>query len=370
LKRAVIAAGGTGGHFFPGLALAEELGERGWKTLFIVRRNDPALTALEKKGLTALEIDLRGLPRRFGAELAAFPWHVLRAWALLRRALADFSPDVVVGTGGYLSFPLIAAAAFEKIPRLVHESNCDSGLANQACSFFGADILWGLPPTSGSGKIVGTPIRRELWSLQDSAQARKKLGLAEGRPTLLVFGGSQGAAGINRALPDILIRLAKGAPDSFQILHLSGQAHAEALRKAYAKAPFTWKVEPFVSEMGAAYAAADLVLCRSGASTLAELAAQKKPAILIPFPSATGNHQEHNAKIFTGIGAARLILEPRLTEFLPGFLEELLKSADAKAKRASMSSAYGTLGLPSQPQTASMIADAVETAAREDQARA
>ena len=295
----MIAGGGTGGHFYPALVLAQTLQKRGWEPLIAVRKGDPALPLLEKESIPSAELDLRGMPRS-GSPLellragAAFGLKLASGFDRARRLLRDFAPAVAVGMGGYLSFPVTAAAAVRGIPRAVHESNAVLGLANRACVSLGARLFWGLPSREGTpGTLTGTPIRPALWTGLDPARARRELELSPDRATLLVFGGSQGAKGINQAVPRACARLWVKNPDAFQVLHLAGPRDAATVRAAYGRGPA--RVLESLERMELAYGAADLVVCRAGASTLAELAALKKPAILVPYPFAAARHQDERA---------------------------------------------------------------------------
>lgn len=365
-KRLVVAAGGTGGHFFPGVSLAEELRRRGWETLFLLRTGDPALPALEARGFSGAQVDLRGLPRGLSLDLLRFGPRLLRAVSFVGRVVEDFRPDVVAGMGGYLTFPLALAAARRGLPRLVHEANASLGLANRAARLLGARVLWGLPPVPGEGpgEVVGTPIRAELCArLPDAAAARRELGLTPELQTLLVFGGSQGARGINREVPAALKRASKHKALA-QVLHLSGAPEEAAVRAAYEGCGLPVHVLPFLGRMDLAYAAADLAVCRSGASTLAELSAQRLPALLVPYPSAAGNHQEHNARIFERAKACRLLLEADLPGALAPALEDLVFSKGAQERREAMRQAFARLDLPEAATAAGRLADSVESAAR------
>lgn len=362
MKRVVVAAGGTGGHFFPGVSLAEELRARGWEVLFLVRTGDPSLAQLAKRGLAGVEVDLRGLPRRLSPELLSFGPRVLRAARLVGRVLDDFRPAAVVGMGGYLTFPLAATAARRRLPRLVHESNALLGLANKAARFLGARVLWGLPPLPGEpeGEVVGTPIRAELCARADKADARRALGLSPDLQTVLVFGGSQGARGVNRAVPAAFGAAGRGV----QVLHLTGPEGEADARQAYERAGVPAVVKAFLSEMHSAYAAADLTICRSGASTLAELSAQRAPAVLVPYPSAAADHQDRNARLFERAGACRVIRESDLPAALPPALEDLVFSTGAAERRDEMARAHARVGLPEPASAAKRLADAVERAAQ------
>lgn len=345
-RRVLIAAGGTGGHFYPGLVLAQTLAARGWQPLMLVRAQDPALATLEREGIAAVEVPLRGMPRSLGLPLLGFSRDLLRSLRLVSRVARDFEPAVVVGMGGYLTFPAVAAAARRGIPRALHESNTVPGLANKAAAALGAETLWGLPPLHGKGRVVGTPIRKALWHHGDAAAARRELGLDAAKKTVLVFGGSQGARGLNLQAPALLAAL------DVQILHLAGKNDAAEVEKRYGATKLRAKVLPFLDRMELAYAAADAVVCRSGASTIAELAAQGLPAVLVPFRFAAGNHQELNARVVEKTGACKVVLEKDLAASLAPALGEVLSSGSA-------AKAYAALGLPSPESCAAALADAV-----------
>ncbi|MBI5882536.1 MAG: UDP-N-acetylglucosamine--N-acetylmuramyl-(pentapeptide) pyrophosphoryl-undecaprenol N-acetylglucosamine transferase [Elusimicrobia bacterium] len=364
-RRAVIAAGGTGGHFYPGLTLAQTLKERGWQVLFLTRRGDPSLPTLETSAIPYVELDLGGFSRKPSLEWLGFIRKAAASTNLAVRVLRDFGPRVVVGMGGYLTFPAIAAAARLGVPRAVHDSNAVLGLANRASVLLGAELFWGLPPADGSGgTVTGTPIRPALWHPGEPGPARAKLGLSPAATTLLVFGGSQGARTLNLSLPRILKSATALGP--IQVAHLAGRKDAVEVRSAYAQAGAAAAVLEYVEDMETAYAAADLVLCRAGASTLAELAALRKPAVLVPYPHASGRHQTHNALSFAAAGAAVLVEEKDLAERLPGLLKDLLLSGPAGEILSRMSASYIKLGLPRPEETARALADAVEKLSEKD----
>lgn len=350
MRRVLLAAGGTGGHFYPGLVAARELRARGWEPLFLLRREDPARARLEADGIAALEVDLRGLPRRLGPELLRFPFKLLGAQRLLLKVVRDFKPDLAVGMGGYLTFPLAVAARFRGVPAAIHESNSILGLANRAAAALGAEVFWGLPPRRGSGRVVGTPVRPELLAPRPREQARRALGLDPDKPALLVFGGSQGAEALNVGVPAALRPL----PAPPQVIHLAGRGRGEDTARRYGAQAAV--VRDYSEDMADAYAAADLVICRSGASTLAELVALRKPAVLVPYPHAADDHQTQNARVLENAGAAVLLPESRLAEKLGGVVRNLLNSTLLK----NMSTAYGRLDLPRPEATATAFADALE----------
>lgn len=348
MRRVVIAAGGTGGHFYPGLVAAQELKARGWEPLLIVKKDDPAKERLESAGLACLEVDLVGLPRGLGPGLIAFTAKLISSLRLMSRVARDFQPDLVVGMGGYLTFPAAYAAWRRGIPIALHESNAILGLANGASLKFGGTLFWGLPPAEGRGKVVGTPIRPALYGTRDAGEARRALGLDPAKKTVLVFGGSQGARAINSAMPGAM----KAAGVDAQVLHLAGKGRSAETLDGYKNAGLTATVLDYLDDMAAAYAAADVVVCRSGASTLAELAAQGKMAILIPYPHAAANHQDANARVFERAGAAVRIPETDLSTALGPKLADMLKSSTATK--------FGTLGLPPAERTTALFVDELE----------
>lgn len=348
MKRILIAAGGTGGHFYPGLVAAQELKARGWEPLLIVRKDDPAKQRLEAAGLACLEVDLGGMPRRLGPGLVTFTAKLLSSLRLMSRVARDFKPDLVVGMGGYLTFPAAYAAWRRGVPIALHESNAILGLANAASLKFGATLFWGLPPADGNGKVVGTPVRPALYGTRDAGEARRALGLDPERKTVLVFGGSQGARALNSGVPAAM----KAAGVDAQVLHLAGKGKSAETLDAYKSAGLTATVLDYLDDMAAAYAAADIVVCRSGASTLAELAAQRKTAVLVPYPHAAANHQDANARVFEKAGTARRIAETDLSDDLGAALVDMLKSPTATK--------FGALGLPPAERTTALFVDELE----------
>lgn len=358
--RVLIASGGTGGHFYPGFALARELVRRGHETLFLLRRGDPAGPRLDAAGLAWTELDLAGLPRRPSAAWLTLPGRLARSLRVARDVARAWRPSAAVGMGGYLTVPAALAARSRGVPVVLHESNAALGLANRLCAPFAAAVARGLPPEDGTGALTGTPLREELWERGDAAAARRELGLALEGPTALVVGGSQGAQALNRLAPAALAASARGVP-GLQALHLAGPREAEAVRAAYAAGPVRAVVLPYLEGMGKAYAAADLALCRAGGSTVAELSAQRLPALLVPYPDATGAHQEANARALERAGAAEVLLEPGLDAAALG--ARIVAVLGDPARRAAMSEAFSRLALPAAKDSGRLLADLVESVA-------
>ena len=380
-KRVLLAAGGTGGHFYPGYVLGLALRRAGMEPLYLVRGQDPAGAVLDKDGLPFVEVPMRGLPRRPGLELLRFAWRLVAGLRLVSRVVADFAPDAVVGMGGYLTFPAAWAAGRRGIPVLLHESNSVLGLANRASLPFARMLALGLPaarPLRARASLTGTPVRQSLWNLPEASQARTALGLDAGRPTILVFGGSQGARSLNQLVPEALLLAAKDGA-SFQVLHLPGAKEAKAVAQAYAGAPFKAVVLDYLHEMERGYAAADLVVSRAGASTLAELAATGRPALLIPFPAAAAGHQEENASAAARAGAAVCLperslsagsLARALTDLMPpgsgaAAGPRVAAAGPARARLSEMGRRWARLGLPNPQDCVSGLVETVLRLANE-----
>jgi UDP-N-acetylglucosamine--N-acetylmuramyl-(pentapeptide) pyrophosphoryl-undecaprenol N-acetylglucosamine transferase len=308
--KALIAGGGTGGHFYPGYAAALELKKRGWQLIFIVKENDPAIPTLEAAGLPWTPTDLTGMARSLNpAKHFALAVKLAKSVSLARHVIADWKPDIVIGTGGYVSFPAIFAAKLAGVPSMIHESNAIFGLANGLCAKIAAKVALGLPLAKGqlkTAQITGTPVRAAFAALPDRKTAAAFFSLDAAKKTVLVFGGSQGALGLNTGgLEAEKICLSK-MPD-LQFLHIAGKKAYPQL--AAQQLPAGIKLVEYCDAMQNAFAASDFIVCRSGASTAAELIAAKKPAILVPLPTAAANHQEYNARTLVYAGCALMVKE-------------------------------------------------------------
>ncbi len=358
-KRILLASGGTGGHFYPGLALANALrGLGGWEPVFLVKKGDISIGALQDKYYPYAEIDMISLPRTLNpVKHLIFLYKFASSLVKCLRVLKDFRPVLVFGTGSYISFPAILASYLNGTPSMIHESNAKFGLGNRLCARFVTGIALGLPVKSnlfkGKSELTGTPIR-EVFSIRtDPAQARRSLGLKEGDPVLLIFGGSQGARRLNRASAAAVKKMKENGL-AFQVLHLTGKRDYTATLEAYAElgllgAPFL-KVMDYCEDMNSLYAAAGLVCCRSGASTVAELLYLKKPAVLVPLPASAGSHQLTNANVLAETGAAVIVEEsPAFDELLAEQLERLLGS---QTEPERMNSAFASLAHLPDPMSA------------------
>jgi UDP-N-acetylglucosamine--N-acetylmuramyl-(pentapeptide) pyrophosphoryl-undecaprenol N-acetylglucosamine transferase len=306
--RVVLAGGGTGGHVIPALAIARELQARnGAEILFI---GTPR--GIENKLVPAAGFELRltqvgalknvSLARRLQT-LTDLPRAIFACWKML----ADFCPDVVIGVGGYASGPAMLAAWLRRIPTLAFEPNFVPGFANRVMARLVSAAAVHFEETRRyfrKPRVTGVPVRPEFFRIASRP--------AGAQPTLLVFGGSQGAAAINRAVIESLPALRAAIPD-LRLIHQTGERDYQDAQAAHLRAGVPAEVSAFIHDMPAAFAQADLLLCRSGASTVGEIAAAGKPAIFVPFPRAADDHQMRNARALEEHGAAMVIPEAQLS---------------------------------------------------------
>ncbi|MCB1231735.1 MAG: undecaprenyldiphospho-muramoylpentapeptide beta-N-acetylglucosaminyltransferase [Verrucomicrobiae bacterium] len=318
-KRLVVACGGTGGHLFPGIAVAEEWRARGGEALLIISEKQIDTLATEGYGHLRFERQQSiAMPRLLSPKMIGFGIGFLKGLAHSRKLIKAFNADAVLGMGGFTSTAPLVAGWMRGLPTFIHESNAIPGRANLLNARFSTRALVGFETCAKHfGKrqvsVVGTPLRPSLATIPDRATALAHFGLRPDRHTLLVMGGSQGARRLNELTAQALEKL---PAESVQVLHISGPQDFGLVKPAHENAPadLTTTVIPFCAEMQMALAAADLVVCRSGASTLTELAAYGLPAVLVPYPFAAHDHQTRNAEGFAEAGAARLWPQDELDE--------------------------------------------------------
>jgi UDP-N-acetylglucosamine--N-acetylmuramyl-(pentapeptide) pyrophosphoryl-undecaprenol N-acetylglucosamine transferase len=337
--RVLIAGGGTGGHVIPALAVARELKKRyDAEVLFVgtARGMENRLVPLAGFGLELVKVGaLKNVSLAMRAKtILDLPRAILRSREIIRR----FRPDVVMGVGGYASGPAMAAAILGRVPTLAFEPNLIPGFANKVvgrCVSAAAVHFEQTRKYFRNARVVGVPVRQEFFSVPAPIENHW--------PTLLVFGGSQGARAINQALPAAMPEVRRSVP-GLHVIHQTGERDYNDVQAAYSRAGISAEVAAFIDNMPQAFARADLLVCRSGASTVAEIAAAGKPAIFVPFPHAADNHQLRNAEAIAGAGAAVLIPESELTpqrlavtvtELLshPGRLREMAAKAQALGHR-------------------------------------
>jgi len=348
-----IACGGTGGHLFPGLAVADELRRRGCDVLVLISPKEVDQQAVKAaSGMEVVTLPAVALNR---GGLIAFVRGFSQSNRAVRKVFQSRPPDAVLAMGGFTAAPPILAGKKCGAATFLHESNTIPGRANRWLSRVVDQAFVGFPETAPRLRnrnvtVTGTPVRAQFRPL-DPAKCRAALGLEPNRPVLLVMGGSQGASGINNLVIRSLPLLAQLVPD-LQYFHLTGQNEFERVRQACAGLKVKSIVHPFFEAMDLALGAATVAISRAGASSLAELAAMRVPAVLVPFPVATGNHQYHNVRAFETTGAARLLEQKGAT---PGSLSQLImKLAGNGAVRERMREA---LGQWHQPRAAAEIAE-------------
>ncbi len=337
--RVAIAGGGTGGHLYPGIALAQEFQQRfDAKVMFIGTAYGIENRVLPGLPFAFKKVWMRGLQRKMSPANLLFPLRLVVSLAQSLWHLARFRPNVVIGTGGYASAPALLAAKALRIRTVIQEQNSYPGLVNRLLG----NRVDQLHLTYEASRryfaerpgvyVSGNPVRRGFQKA-DRSQARKKFGLRDGLVTLFVFGGSQGAHAINHAVLQAIQELMK--LEKLQLLWATGPNDFPLVRDKTASAASRVSVHPFIEDMASAYAASDMVLCRAGATTLAEITVCGLPAILVPYPFATAGHQDFNARAMAEHGAAVVIPENELTpETLIAVVAELVSQPEKRARMA------------------------------------
>ena len=342
--RVLIAAGGTGGHIYPGIAVAQEIMRRdaNSRVHFVGTARGLETRLVPQAGFDLSLIESAGLKNvSLGARvkgIAILP----RSFVSARRLMRQFQPDVVVGAGGYVSGPVVLTAALTNRPTLVMESNALPGWTNRVLARFvdraAVSFEQALPFFRGKAKVTGNPVRREFFEIPPKRRE-------PGTFSLLVFGGSQGARAINEAMVAALPKL-KEVPTMLRIKHQTGPADFEKVKAAYDAAGWDERadVRSYIDNMMADFAEADLVLCRAGATTTAELIAAGKASIMVPFPYAADDHQRKNAEALQSAGASRMILQQELShERLVAEIERLVNEplTLSRMEEASRKLAHG-----------------------------
>lgn len=303
----IVAGGGTGGHFFPGLAVAEEAVRQGGSAVFVGSSGGIEARVAPRKGFRFVPLEVHGVRgsgwRGVSRFAFQFPLALHQAW----RVIGETKADLVLGLGGYGSVPVVIGARLRGVPAVLMEQNAHPGMANRALAHLARRVCTTFAETEqffprGRAVRTGNPVR-ELSSKQSPDPCQF---------TIFLFGGSQGAHALNRAMLEAAPEL-RATIANLRIVHQTGSADREWVARAYRDAGVEAEVLAFVDDMASAYARADLVVCRAGATTLAELAAVGKPAILVPYPFAADDHQRRNAEVLVGRGAAEMILEQQLS---------------------------------------------------------
>lgn len=355
MKNIILTTGGTGGHIFPAIAVAEEIRKRhlSARITFIGSDYGAEKIWVPKAGLEFFGLPVRGIMGKGTKSLDAFSrmiWGIIKASALIH----SIKPCLVIAFGGYASFAPAIAARLNKIPLILHEQNAIPGSANRILSKFARKVCISLPDTHGFNAdkcvLTGNPVRQAICA---TAEKRQKDRDSHSR-NLLVLGGSQGAHALNDLLPLLLPYLKKSG---ISVLHQCGNRDLTVTRSRYESAGFSSDcVQAFINDMPAAYAWADLVLCRSGASTIAEICAAGLPSILVPFPSAIHDHQRKNAEVLAAHGASVMLPEKEISPenswaIISGLMEN-------REKRSRMGAGARSLA---KPDAAAKVADLLES---------
>lgn len=343
----LIMAGGTGGHIFPGIAVARELRARGVDVVWLGARSGLENELVPRAGLPIETIDFAGVRGKGSVTLLLAPLRLARAVLAARTIIRNLAPASVLSMGGYAAAPGGIAAWIARVPLVVHEQNRVAGFTNRLLARIAERVLGGFADTLPGIEWVGNPVRSEIVALPPP---RERLAAREGTLRVLVLGGSQGAMSLNAQLPIVFQR--RGSALNLEIWHQCGARHLDKATAAYRSADVEARVEPFIDDMAAAYAWADLVVCRAGALTLAELCAAGVGSILVPFPAAVDDHQTRNAEVLVQAGAARIVAEgDEFLRHVGAHLDEL-----ARDRFALMKMAIAARGL-AQPQATARIAD-------------
>lgn len=304
----LVMAGGTGGHIFPALAVAKYLERLGWRIVWLGNPGSMESRLVPQHGYTLRWLNFGALRGKGVLRKLLLPLNLLKGFWQAIRVLREEKPDVVLGMGGYVTFPAGMMAALLGYPLVIHEQNSIAGLANRVLAKVADRVLTGFPKALPQGQWVGNPVRQDIAHLPPAAE---RLQGREGPLRLLVVGGSLGAQALNEMVPKGLALLPPEARP--EVLHQSGESHLESLKQGYAAAGVEASCVAFIDDMAETYAWADLAICRAGALTVAELAAAGLPAALVPYPHAVDDHQTENARFLAHAGGAFLMPQTELT---------------------------------------------------------
>lgn len=339
----LIMAGGTGGHIFPGLAIAEEARAVGWEVVWMGARGGMEERLVPRHGIPAAWIRARAARGKGLLQKLLLPANLLYSFWESARQIRRIRPDVVLGLGGYVAFPGGMMASLLGRPLALHEQNAIAGMANRVLAGVSDKVMVAFPAALRNAEWTGNPVRREIAAI---APPSERFAARSGPLRLLVVGGSLGAQALNETVPRALALL----KDRPSVVHQSGEKHLEALRAHYAAAGVQGELVAFIDDMARRYAEADLVICRAGAVTIAELSAAGMASILVPFPHAVDDHQSANARFLAERGAAILLPQTQLT---PQRLAQLIAGLDRKAL-LGMAEKARALGKPEAARTVAL----------------
>jgi UDP-N-acetylglucosamine--N-acetylmuramyl-(pentapeptide) pyrophosphoryl-undecaprenol N-acetylglucosamine transferase len=345
-RTVLIMAGGTGGHIYPGLAVADALHAQGWKVVWLGAPNSMEAELVPKHGYPLAWVNFTGVRGKGMLRLLNLPFTLLRALGQSADAIFRYRPDVVLGMGGYISMPGGLMAAILRRPLVIHEQNSIAGMSNKVLAKLATRVLSGFPGVLMRTEWCGNPVRADIAELPEP---QTRYASRSGKLNVLVVGGSLGAQALNEALPKALAILSE--QDRPSVLHQTGKKNLETVQKLYEQAGVKADIRAFLDDMANQYARADLVICRAGALTIAELAAAGVASVLIPLPIAVDDHQTHNARFLSEHGAAVLLPQKELSaEKLVQLLREMTRE-----KLLSMAQAARSLAKPDATQQVAQV---------------
>lgn len=328
MKNILIAVSGTGGHVYPGIAVAYELKKEGYNPIFIVNnnKNGVSLNIVKNSGYEYKVLDFKAPPRKISLKMILFPFKFIKVLFDANSIIKQTKPEIVIGMGAYLSFPMLLVAKLKSIPTLIHEQNSVPGLANKMLSKFVNKIAVSFKGTEkyfNKNKTIYTsnPIRKDIFNISRT-DAAQKLNLNADTFTVFVFGGSLGATKLNNIMFDVATELYEKHKDKIQFIHILGSKDYKEISEKYKIIQHKKYIVEYMNDIGNAYACSDLLICRAGAGTVKEVEMYNLPALFIPFPYATANHQYFNAKSIEQKEFREVIEEKNITkEQIISFIE-------------------------------------------------
>ncbi len=342
----MVMAGGTGGHIFPALAVAEVLHAQGWKIVWLGVPNSMEAELVPQHGYEMAEVHFSGVRGKGLLRKLALPFNLLIALWQSAQALMRHRPDVVLGMGGYITFPGGVMAKLLGYPLVIHEQNSIAGLSNRVLSWFATRVLSGFPAVLPKTQWCGNPVRSAIAHLPEPAL---RYAARQGKLNVLVVGGSLGAQALNQTIPAALALLP--ADNRPNVIHQTGKNHHSTVQVLYQRAGVSANIRPFLDDMANCYANADLVICRAGALTIAELAAVGVASVLVPFPFAVDDHQTYNALFLSEQNAAIYLPQSALNaEKIAHYLSEL-----SRVELSEMAQKARNLAKPDAAQTVAEI---------------
>jgi len=351
-RRILIMAGGTGGHIFPALAVADILRQSGWQVTWLGAPNSMESDLVPKHGYELAQVRFSGLRGNGLLRKLLLPVNLLIALLQSAGVMLRYRPDVVLGMGGYITIPGGLMAVLLRRPLVIHEQNSIAGLSNKVLAKLATKVMSGFPDVLPGAIWCGNPVRSSIAAL---AEPQLRYSARTGKLNVLVVGGSLGAKALNEAIPQAFAKI----PDAERpnVVHQTGKNHHAVVEALYKQAGVQADIRPFIDDMAAAYARADLVICRAGALTIAELAAAGVASLLVPFPYAVDDHQTHNAKFLSEHGAAVLLPQNELSaekiaSIIRNISREELKRMAIQARGLACADAAGSVAAVCQEITA------------------